>query len=31
MSKYLVEATYAAEGYKGLAEDKASGRKTAIT
>jgi hypothetical protein len=31
MSKYLVEATYTAEGYKGLAEDKASGRKTAIT
>ena len=31
MSKYLVEATYTAEGYKGLAKDKASGRKAAIT
>jgi uncharacterized protein with GYD domain len=31
MSKYLVEATYTAERYQGLAEDKASGRKTAIT
>ena len=31
MPKFLVEATYTAEGYKGLAKDKASGRKTAIT
>src|SRR5579862_1266086 len=31
MPKYLVEATYTAEGYKGLAKDKASGRKAAIT
>src|SRR5260370_13181672 len=30
MPKFLVEATYTAEGYKGLAKDKASGRKTAI-
>ena len=30
MSKFLVEATYTAEGHKGLARDKASGRKTAI-
>lgn len=29
--KFLVEATYTAEGYKGLAKDKASGRKAAIT
>jgi uncharacterized protein with GYD domain len=28
--KFLVEATYTAEGYKGLAKDKASGRKAAI-
>ena len=31
MPKFLVEATYTAEGYKGLSKDKASGRKTAIT
>jgi len=30
MPKFLVEATYTAEGYKGLAKDKASGRKAAI-
>jgi len=30
MPKFLVEATYTAEGYKGLAKDKPSGRKTAI-
>src|SRR5260221_13539595 len=30
MPKFLVEATYTAEGHKGLAKDKASGRKTAI-
>ena len=30
MPKFVVEATYTAEGYKGLAKDKASGRKTAI-
>ena len=31
MPKFLVEATYSAEGYKGLLVDKASGRKAAIT
>jgi uncharacterized protein with GYD domain len=31
MPKFLVEATYTAEGHKGLATDKASGRKAAIT
>ena len=31
MPKFLVEATYTSDGYKGLAKDKASGRKTAIT
>ena len=31
MPKFLVEATYTAEGYKGLAKDKASGRKAAVT
>ena len=31
MPKFLVQATYTAEGYKGLAKDKASGRKAAIT
>ena len=31
MPKFLVEATYTADGYKGLAKDKASGRKAAIT
>ena len=30
MPKFLVEATYTAEGYKGLAKDMPSGRKTAI-
>ena len=30
MPKFLVEATYTAEGHQGLAKDKASGRKTAI-
>jgi len=30
MPKYLVEATYTADGHKGLAKDKASGRKAAI-
>lgn len=30
MPKFLVEANYTAEGYKGLLKDKASGRKTAI-
>lgn len=30
MPKFLVEATYTAEGHKGLAKDKASGRKTVI-
>jgi uncharacterized protein with GYD domain len=31
MPKFLVEASYTSEGYRGLARDKASGRKTAIT
>jgi len=31
MPKFLVEATYTADGYKGLAKDKASGRKAALT
>jgi uncharacterized protein with GYD domain len=30
MPKFLVEATYTAEGYRGLAKDKPSGRKAAI-
>lgn len=30
MPKFLIEATYTAEGHKGLAKDKASGRKAAI-
>lgn len=30
MPKFLVEAAYTAEGYKGLMKDKASGRKAAI-
>jgi uncharacterized protein with GYD domain len=30
MPKFLVEATYTAEGHRGLAKDKASGRKAAI-
>jgi uncharacterized protein with GYD domain len=31
MPKFLVEASYTAEGLKGLQKDKASGRKAAIT
>jgi uncharacterized protein with GYD domain len=31
MPKFLIEASYTAEGHKGLAKDKASGRKKAIT
>jgi len=31
MAKYLIEASYTAEGLKGLQKDKASGRKQAIT
>ncbi|MEO8027909.1 MAG: GYD domain-containing protein [Bryobacteraceae bacterium] len=31
MPKFLIEATYTEEGYKGLARDKASGRKAAVT
>ena len=31
MPRFLVEATYTAEGFKGLAKDKPSGRKAAIT
>ena len=30
MSKYLVQASYTAEGVKGLAKDTASGRKAAV-
>jgi uncharacterized protein with GYD domain len=30
MPKFLLEATYTAEGHKGLAKDKPSGRKAAI-
>ncbi len=30
MPKFLVEATYTGEGFKGLAKDKPSGRKAAI-
>lgn len=30
MPKFLVEATYTADGFKGLAEDKGSGRKAAL-
>jgi uncharacterized protein with GYD domain len=30
MAKYLVQATYSAEGIKGVIKDKASGRKAAI-
>lgn len=30
MPKFLVEASYTAEGLQGLAKDKASGRKTAV-
>ena len=31
MPKFLVEATYSAEGFQGLAQEKASGRKAAVT
>ena len=31
MPKFLVEATYSPEGFTGLAKDKASGRKAAIS
>jgi uncharacterized protein with GYD domain len=30
MPKYLIQATYTADGLKGLAKDKASGRKAAL-
>jgi uncharacterized protein with GYD domain len=30
MPKFLVEASYTTDGFKGLAKDKASGRKAAI-
>ena len=31
MAKYLIEASYTAEGFRGLQKDKASGRKQAVT
>jgi uncharacterized protein with GYD domain len=31
MPKYLIEASYTAEGLKGLQKDKASGRKAAVS
>ena len=31
MPKYLFQATYAADGIKGLEKDKASGRKAALS
>jgi uncharacterized protein with GYD domain len=31
MPKFLIEASYTAEGLKGLQKDKASGRKAAVT
>jgi uncharacterized protein with GYD domain len=31
MAKYMFQATYAAEGIKGLEKDKASGRKAALS
>jgi uncharacterized protein with GYD domain len=31
MPKYLIEASYTAEGLRGLQKDKASGRKQAVT
>jgi uncharacterized protein with GYD domain len=31
MAKYLIEASYTAEGLQGLQKDKASGRKQAVT
>jgi uncharacterized protein with GYD domain len=30
MPKFLIEATYSAEGVRGLAKDKATGRQTLI-
>ena len=30
MAKYLIQATYSADGFKGVARDKASGRKAAL-
>lgn len=30
MAKYLVRATYSAEGFQGVIKDKASGRKAAV-
>lgn len=30
MAKYLIQATYSAEGFEGVAKDKASGRKAAL-
>ncbi|MGH9671553.1 MAG: GYD domain-containing protein [Bryobacteraceae bacterium] len=30
MPKYMIEASYSAEGLKGLAKDKASGRRAAV-
>ena len=30
MPKFLIEASYSAEGLRGLAKDKASGRETAV-
>ncbi len=31
MPKYLIQASYSAEGLKGLMKDKASGRRAAVT
>jgi uncharacterized protein with GYD domain len=31
MPKYLIQASYTAEGLKGLQKDKASGRKAAVS
>jgi uncharacterized protein with GYD domain len=31
MAKYLIQATYGADGIKGLMKDKASGRKAALS
>jgi uncharacterized protein with GYD domain len=31
MAKYMIEASYSAEGLQGLQKDKASGRKAAVT
>ena len=31
MPKYLIQASYTAEGLKGLAKDKATGRKAAVS